>query len=256
MGDAMTLVTARVEHGIGVTELHRPARHNSLVPDLLVDLMTAHREIVDGGAIVGVLAAAGTTFSTGGDIEAIRNASDRVAYAGELVGRLNEAILAIAGGSIPMVAAVHGMVTGGSLGLVLACDHVVMGDRVTIRPWYPAVGFAPDGGWTAMLPAVIGRRRAASVLLTDATTTASEALAWGLADEVVPGDRVRDRAMEAAGRIAGGDPGTRETIRRLTSRDLDAVEDGLERERQEFLRLVDTPAATAGMDRFLRGELR
>ncbi|NIQ52921.1 MAG: enoyl-CoA hydratase/isomerase family protein, partial [Gammaproteobacteria bacterium] len=71
-----------------------------------------------------------------------------------------EAILEIAFGPVPMVAAVHGVLTGGSLGLVLACDRVVLAAETTIRSWYATVGFAPDGGWTALLPGVIGRRRA------------------------------------------------------------------------------------------------
>ena len=250
----MSLVRATVDGQVGILELQRPERHNSLIPELLEDLIAAHREIVEGGAAAGVLAAAGPTFSTGGDIGAIREASDRVGYSTELVGTLNQAILALAFGPIPMVAAVHGMVTGGSLGLVLACDHVVVGSTATIRSWYATVGFAPDGGWTALLPGIIGRRRAASVLLTDATITADEALAWGLAHEVVAGERVRDRALDVAARIAEGSPGAVDAIRRLTSADRAVVADSLEAERRAFLTQVVTKEATDGMEGFLRGE--
>jgi 2-(1,2-epoxy-1,2-dihydrophenyl)acetyl-CoA isomerase len=251
----VSLVMGEIRSRVGIIELCRPERHNSLIPDLLDDLMMAHAEVVDGGARAAVLAAAGRSFSTGGDLGAIRDAADRIAYAEVLVGRLNEVILALAGGPIPLVAAVHGVVTGGSLGLVLACDHVVMGEGVTIRPWYASVGFAPDGGWTAILPEVIGRHRAARVLLSDATVTATEAHAWGLADEVVASGLVRDRALEAAERLARAAPGTRAAIRRLAGMDLRVVEDRLDAELRAFLDLVDTPDATAGMDRFLgRGE--
>jgi len=252
----MSLVHASVDGRIGFIELRRPERHNSLIPELLQGLLSAHREVIGGGARVAVLAAAGPTFSTGGDVRAIREAPDRVGYSRVLVGLLNDVILAMAGGPIPVVAAVHGVTTGGSLGLLLACDHVVMGDRATIRPWYATIGFAPDGGWTALLPGVIGRRRAASVLLSDATITAAEALAWGLADEVVPGGRVRECAFDAARRIAMGHCGAGTAVRRLAGLDLAAAAERLEAEREAFLALVDTPEATAGMDRFLRGEFR
>jgi len=252
----MSLVRATVDGSVGLLELRRPERHNSLIPELLEDLIAAHREIVDGGAVAGVLAAAGPTFSTGGDIGSIREASDRVGYSRELVGTLNQAILAMAFGPIPMVAAVHGMVTGGSLGLVLACDHVVLGSTATIRSWYATVGFAPDGGWTALLPGIIGSHRAAGILLSDATITADEALAWGVADEVVSADQVREWAMAAAERIAGGVPGSIAAIRRLTAANHDAVAARLEAERSAFLAQVVTREATDGMDRFLRGEAR
>lgn len=251
----MSLVTATVEGPVGIIELNRAESHNTLVIDLLDDLLAAHREVAGHGAAAAVLAAAGKTFSLGGDIKGISGAGDRLAYSEELVGRLNEVILAIAGGPIPMVAAVHGMVTGGSIGLVLACDHVVMGSQVTMRPWYAAVGFAPDGGWSAMLPGIVGERRARSILLTDATISATEALDWGIADEVVPIERVHERAIAAAARMAGGKAGTRTAIRRLTGPDLEGLAERLEAERQAFLELVATDEATEGMDRFLRGEL-
>ncbi len=252
----MSLVDGRVEDGVGVVELRRPQRHNSLIPELLDDLLAAYRGVVAGGARAGVLAAAGRTFSTGGDLTGIRGAADRVGYSALLVGRLNETILEMAFGPIPMVAAVHGMVTGGSLGLVLACDHVVMGSTATIRPWYATVGFAPDGGWTALLPGVVGRRRAASLLYADATITADEALAWGLAHEVAETGAVLDRAMETARRIASGVPGAVGAIRRLTSADRAGVAARLEAERTAFLAQVGTAEATEGMDRFIRGESR
>ena len=252
----MNLVDLSLEGRVAVLELRRPERHNSLVPELLHDLVEAHRSAVDRGAAVGVLAAAGPTFSTGGDLGGIREAADREAYASALVGMLNETILEIGFGPIPMVAAVHGMLTGGSLGLVLACDHVVLADEATIRPWYATVGFAPDGGWTALLPEIIGRRRTASILLTDGTITAAEALAWGLAHETVPAVRVRGRALEAAEQMAAGKSGTRAAIRGLLAADRAGVAAALEAERAAFVAQVVTEESTAGMDAFLRGELR
>lgn len=254
MGGTVSLVHASVDDPVGVLELQRPERHNSLVPEILEDLIAAHREVVDRGARVAVLAAAGPTFSTGGDITGIREATDRIEYSGTLVGLLNQAILEMAYGPIPMVAAVHGIVTGGSLGLVLACDHVVVASTATIRSWYATVGFAPDGGWTAMLPEIIGRRRVASVLLTDATISADDAVAWGIADTLVPAVQVRGRALADAARIAAGVPGTMTAIRRLAPESRTAVAGRLEAERSAFLAQVDTPEATEGMDRFLRGE--
>jgi len=252
----VSLVAFHLDGAVGVVKLNRPERHNSLVPELLEGLLEAHRDVVAGGVSVILLAAAGRTFSTGGDVVGILGAGDRLAYSKRLVGLLNEVILAFAGGPVPVVGAVHGMVTGGSLGLVLMCDHVVLAAEATIRPWYSIVGFAPDGGWTALLPGVIGARRARSILLTDATITAADALDWGLADEVVPAGRVGERAMEAARKIAAGAPATRAAIRRLTRADLVEAAARLEAEREAFLAQVTTREATEGMNRFLRGELR
>ena len=58
----MTFVRLEVEGPVATLELDRPERHNSLIPELLGDLVDAHREAIGRGATVGVLAAAGPTF--------------------------------------------------------------------------------------------------------------------------------------------------------------------------------------------------
>ncbi|HMM48022.1 MAG TPA: enoyl-CoA hydratase/isomerase family protein, partial [Miltoncostaeaceae bacterium] len=112
-----------------------------------------------------VLAADGEGFPIGGDMR--RFAAEMAGpalqtYAAELVGLLNQAVLALLRLPQPVVAAVHGHVTGGSLGLVLACDLAVMADDAVLKAHYATAGFTPDGGWTALLPRLVGTRRAAA----------------------------------------------------------------------------------------------
>lgn len=253
----MSLVRLVSDGPVGMITLARAERHNSLVPDLLEDFLAGFRSL-DAHPVVRcvVLAAEGTTFSTGGDIKAIREAPDRRGYASRLVGLLNEVVLEVSYASTPVVAAVHGMVTGGSLGFLLGADLVVMASEATIRPWYATVGFAADGGWTAVLPSLIGRRRALATLLTDAVVTADEALAWGLADRVVPAQAVLETAVRVAGEISGGKAGALAAARRLVRRPREAVAAALEAERGAFVELVVGEEATSGMDAFLEGRLR
>jgi 2-(1,2-epoxy-1,2-dihydrophenyl)acetyl-CoA isomerase len=251
------LVTDVREDSIGILTLRRPERHNSLVPELLDGLLRGYRSM-DADPEVGcvVLGAEGRSFSTGGDIRAIRDAPDRADYAGRLVGLLNEVIVGLAFGSTPVVAAVHGIVTGGSLGLLLSSDVVVMAADATIRPWYATVGFAPDGGWTAILPSIAGPRRVAATLLEDREVGAREAQAWGLVDRVTPAGEVFPAARASASRVAAGDPRSRAAARRLVRGSRGRVAARLEVERQAFLEVVVGDAATAGMDAFLGGDLR
>ncbi|HCR80727.1 MAG TPA: enoyl-CoA hydratase/isomerase family protein, partial [Alcanivorax sp.] len=100
------------------------------------------------------LDAEGRSFSTGGDVGGFYDTprAERHDYASRVVGTLNAVILDLLSLPLPTVAAVHGMVTGGSVGLVLACDIVVAGPRASFAPWYTRVGYSPDGGWTALMP--------------------------------------------------------------------------------------------------------
>ncbi len=232
--------------------LDRPERHNALVPDLVEHLRDAVATTADDPAVrVVVLAAAGRSFSTGGDVAAFaaRHGDDRVAYAKRLVGGLNEAILALLGLPQPSIAAVHGPVTGGSLGLVLATDLLVMGPRAWTAPYYVDVGFSPDGGWTALLPQRIGRARAAAVQLANERVDADTALAWGLATHRA--EDAHARAHELARRIAGAVPGSVARTVQLLRPDPAEVAGALDRELEAFCAQIASDEATAGMAAFL-----
>jgi 2-(1,2-epoxy-1,2-dihydrophenyl)acetyl-CoA isomerase len=252
--DRRALVRVDDDGGVRTLTLARPERHNALVPELLDDLVAA---IEDGQAVshVGalVLAAQGRSFSTGGDVAAFAtlDGADRVAYARRIVGALNDAILTLLASDRPVVAAVHGPVTGGSLGLVLAADVVVVGPRAWFAPYYVDVGFSPDGGWTALLPQRIGALRAGAVQLLNQPVDAHTALLWGLAThhDDDPGARARKIATD----IADKRPGSVARTRRLLAGDLDDVAARLDAELDSFVAQIDTPEATAGMAAFLAG---
>jgi 2-(1,2-epoxy-1,2-dihydrophenyl)acetyl-CoA isomerase len=153
-----------------------------------------------------------------------------------------------------VVAAVHGHVTGGSLGLVLACDLAVMADDAVLKAHYATAGFTPDGGWTALLPRLVGARRAAACLMLNRSLSARQALDWGVVNELVPAGEVGAAALRAAERIAASPDATMRAAKRLLGPDtaLAGIEAALEAERQRFVAAIVEPAARAGVADFLR----
>ena len=248
-------VFVRLERAGPVVEitLDRPERHNSLVPELLVQLVGAMDEAGDDRAARAVvLGATGRSFSTGGDVRGFWEGRDRIAaYADEIVGLLNKAMLAMMRLPLPIVGAVHGQVTGGSLGLVLACDIVLVSPEASFTPWYGPIGFAPDGGWNAILPAMLGRDRVHDILANNRSITAAESVAWGVAYDLVSGEMIRDEALLVAQRIAGRTAGAAEDLKARTPEEVAAVEERLDHERREFVRQVTADAAAVGMVRYL-----
>jgi 2-(1,2-epoxy-1,2-dihydrophenyl)acetyl-CoA isomerase len=237
---------------VGVLTLNRPERHNSLVPPLLSELLGALDGLKGPPDVRAlVLQANGRSFSTGGDVRAFHErAGDLEAYSREIVGLLNQTVLAMIAFPIPIVAAVHGIVTGGSLGLVLASDIVLVSPEASFTPYYSVVGFSPDGGWTALLPDVIGRRRAAEVLILNRTIGAEQAVAWGLASRIIPADRIRQEALETAAAIAAMKPGSiRRTKRLLSSRG--SCAERLEAERRAFVEQIASVEAEQGLIDFV-----
>jgi len=248
---AEPLVTLQRRDGVALVSLNHPRRHNALVPDLLDALLRALEHPDSQGAAALVLRAEGRSFSTGGDLAGFWDHRDTIAaYAHGLVGQLNAAILAIHDHPAPVVCAVQGQVTGGSLGLLLASDHVIMRRGVTITPYYSAVGFSPDGGWTALLPSIIGRQHAMNWLAVNASHDADTCLALGLAHQVVDDD-CDAAALQWAQRVSEKDTGSVAITRRLLNADGDVLRRRLEAERENFVRQVQTRSALDGIGLFL-----
>jgi 2-(1,2-epoxy-1,2-dihydrophenyl)acetyl-CoA isomerase len=249
------LVLCEQEGAVAVLTLNRPDRHNSLVPPVLEQMLAALETVQEQPGIRAiVLAASGRSFSTGGDLRGFHDQRESLeAYAQELVGLLNRVILALVELPLPVVAAVHGLVTGGSL--VLGSDVVLVAPEASFTPYYSVVGFSPDGGWTAMLPAIIGPKRAAETLMLNRTITAGQAVAWGLATRVVPADEMRQEALRTARELAGGALGTLRHTKRLLQGTWSDLADRLEAERSRFVQQILTGEAGRGMSEFLEGRL-
>jgi 2-(1,2-epoxy-1,2-dihydrophenyl)acetyl-CoA isomerase len=247
------LVLSERRGPVAILTLNRPERHNSLVPPLLEELLNALETIRSQPDLLAlVLQANGPSFSTGGDVRGFYDHGDGLeAYADHLVGLLNQVILALFELPVPTLAAVHGMVTGGSLGLVLACDIVLVAPMASFTPYYSVVGFSPDGGWTALLPAIIGPMRAAEVLLCDRTISAEQAIAWGLANRLVPAERMRDEVLRTAQEVAAKKPGSLRNTKDLLRLAFGDLAARLEAERLHFVRQVTTEEAQRGIVDFL-----
>jgi 2-(1,2-epoxy-1,2-dihydrophenyl)acetyl-CoA isomerase len=250
-----SLVLLETANNVAHITLNRPRRHNSLVPELLTQLNDALAEAREQDLVALVLAGAGRSFSTGGDVAAFHAAprGKRRAYARTLVGDLNRAILTLIDLPFPVLARVHGPVTGGSLGLVLAADLVAMAHSAFIAPYYVEVGFSPDGGWTAMLPDRIGHAEARAIQLLNRHVPAKEALTLGLATRIAEDselDTIIDDWLAALRTKVGSSiRATRGLL--MPSERRAVIAAGLQRELDRFLDQIETDAAEAGMAKFL-----
>ena len=249
------LVLLDREGDVARVTLNRPERHNSLVPDLMEALNAALDALLAAPPRVLVLAGAGRSFSTGGDVRAFADVprSERRAYAADLVGALNAAILKLVVLPCPVVARVHGAVTGGSAGFLFAADLVVMAKEAFLQPFYVDVGFSPDGGWTALLPERIGAARAGEIQMLNQRLDAERARALGLASLVCDAQDLDLALKTVVSRLLGKSPESLSATKALLwpFERRAALAAGLARELESFLDLIDRPETEAGMQRFL-----
>ncbi|MFB9950648.1 enoyl-CoA hydratase/isomerase family protein [Rhizobium puerariae] len=238
------LVIVEEEGDVARLRLNRPSRTNALVPELLEEFIAGVRQACAERPRCLVLSATGRAFSTGGDIagflERAGNLEALLAYSGRLVGLLNDAILELLAFPNPVVAVVSGPVTGGSLGFLLAADLVLMSEDAFLQPYYVDMGFAPDGGWTAMLPERIGARRALEIQLLNQRIDAQQAAALGLASSVVPAGELEAKLQEHLAVLRKKERESLRAARALIwdeSRRME-VERRLSAEKSSFLKLV------------------
>jgi len=245
------LVTLDVAGSSAVIRLNRPARHNALVPELLAELLDAINDERCQKTRTLILAAEGRSFSTGGDLLGFWQHRDNIAeYAQHLVSLLNQVIISLYTHSTPIACAVQGQVTGGSLGLLLAADHVVMQHEVQITPWYAEVGFSPDGGWTALLPHVIGHQQSLRWICCNESLSAADCLELGIAHELVAADALAATQAwcEHLDKLNGKSIAS---TRELLNADTERLSQKLEAERVAFVKQIQTPEAIDGIARFL-----
>ena len=106
----------------------------------------------------------------------------------------------------PVIAAASGDVAGAGLALALASDIRISADHARFAITDLQADRLPPGGVIARLTQLIGAGNATHMLLTGESVDAAEALRLGLVGEIVPSDRLLERAKEIAERIAERGP--------------------------------------------------
>ena len=154
----------------------------------------------------------GRVFCAGADLA---NASP---VAGEPTAERNPFYVAAArlfGVRKPVVAAVQGAAVGAGLGLALVADFRVASPQARFVANFVALGFHPGFGISAVLERVVGRQKAALMLLTGRRIGGEQAADWGLADLLAddPGPTALALAHEIAGAAPLAVQSTRATLR-------------------------------------------
>jgi len=104
--------------------------------------------------------------------------------------------------SKPVIAAVSGAAVAGGMELALWCDLRVMEEDAYFGVYCRRFGVPLIDGGTVRLPRIVGMGRALDLILTGRKVEATEALAMGLANRVVPQGSARDAAVELALQLA------------------------------------------------------
>lgn len=166
-----------------------------------------------------ILTGAGSAFSAGGNVKAMRERSGAFAGAGVHIREryrtgIHRIVKSLWNLEVPLIAAVNGPAIG--LGNDVAClaDMRLAADGAVFGATFLRIGLVPGDGGSWILPRVIGHARAAELFFTGDTIDAPTALAWGLVSRVVPAASLMDEARALAARIVRQPP----DVLRMTKR--------------------------------------
>jgi enoyl-CoA hydratase/carnithine racemase len=191
------------EHGVVWCTLERPPL-NLFEPGLIAAVRETFASLsADRSVRVAVLTGRGRAFTAGMDVNVLRGLD--VAGARALITALHEAIESVHHAPFPVIAAVNGPCLGAGFELALACDLRVAAAGATFGLPEVRVG-VPSVIEAALLPPLVGAGRAAEMLLTGDGIDAERALLWGLVNQVVPGERLREAVARVAERIVAAGP--------------------------------------------------
>jgi enoyl-CoA hydratase len=247
----MALVELTVEDGVATVTLNSPDTLNALSSALLQALDAAVAEIEANRTVRAVLiTGAGRAFCAGADIEEISRLDASTGYT---FARRGQSVFSrIENLAIPVAAGVNGFALGGGCELAMACHVRIASNRARFGQPEVKLGILPGFGGTQRLPRVVGRSAATELILSGRIIKAEEALAIGLASEIVEPDALLPRCREILRATFPNGPGAIAASLQAIREGLDLpLEDALEREAQLFAEACGTPEKNEGTRAFL-----
>lgn len=225
--------------------LNRPEARNALNTALLGRLAGVLGGLAaDPACRAVVLTGAAGNFAAGADIAEIEG---KTAREGALDPRKAH-WAAIRAFPKPLIAAVDGFCLGGGFELALMADCMVLGETARLGLPETNLGLIPGAGGAQRLMSLVGRARAARMVLTGEVIDAATAHAWGIAAWAATGPSL-PMAEELAATLAARAPLALAAAKAA----LVAGAEGalaLTEERAGFERLLDSADKTEGIAAF------
>ncbi|MFG2965833.1 MULTISPECIES: enoyl-CoA hydratase/isomerase family protein [unclassified Streptomyces] len=202
----MTELTDLLVTAVGpvrLVELNRPGQLNAMSEELHTGLAGLwERLTADPEARAVVVTGRGRAFSAGGNFEIMTRVQRDAAFREQQVEEARRIITGMIRCPLPVIAAVNGPAVGLGCSLALLSDLVLVADDAYLADPHVQVGLVAGDGGAFVLPALVGAVRAKELLFLGERVSAEDAVRLGIANRAVPKDKLRDEAMDLAGRLA------------------------------------------------------
>ncbi len=198
--------------------LNRPEKKNALSNALAWGVIAAVEEAARTDNVwVIAITGSGDAFCAGLDLSGAEPFSPHSPQSAQLddVGWVGNFLLAIRKRcDKPVVGAINGVAVGAGLGLAMATDVRIVAKSARLMAGYTRIGGSPDAGLTITLPQAMGYERAIRFMMENRTATGDDAVAWGMAGEVVDDDKFAARVAAYCQELCAWSPITLRLLKR------------------------------------------
>jgi enoyl-CoA hydratase len=173
---------------------------------------TGHRELAgiwrdadaDDDVRAIVIRGEGTAFSSGGDLDMIEEMMADYDVRSRVLREARDIVYNVINCAKPVVSAIQGPAVGAGLAVALLADISVAGRTAKIIDGHTRLGVAAGDHAAIVWPLLCGLAKAKYHLLLCEPLSGEEAERIGLVSVCVDDDKVHEKALEIAGRLAGG----------------------------------------------------
>jgi 2-(1,2-epoxy-1,2-dihydrophenyl)acetyl-CoA isomerase len=124
----------------------------------------------------------------------------------------------------PVVGGINGVAVGAGLGLAMATDVRIIAKSARLMAGYTRIGGSPDAGLTITLPQAMGYEKAMRFMMENRTLNGEEAVAWGMAGEVVDDDQLAERLAEYCQTLCAWSPITLRLLKRGMAKSMETTD--------------------------------
>ncbi len=233
-------IQRHIADGVLTLTLARADKKNAITDAMygtLADALEAAER--DPTVRVVLLRAEGDMFSAGNDIGEFASIA-----MGEGAGERNviRFLHALARATRPLVAAVQGRAVGIGTTMLLHCDFVLLADNAQLSTPFVSLALVPEAASSLLMPARLGHVRAFEMFALGDAVSAESALAWGLANRVVPLYQLGTEAQAIAERLARQPLGALTETKRLM-RDAELLKQQMDVESASFAKRLKSAEA-------------
>lgn len=226
----------------------RPEKKNALTSQMYAAL-AEHllRAEADPAVRVVVFDAEGDTFCAGNDLSEFA----AIASGASQPQAVRAFLYALADATKPYLAAVQGKAVGIGATLLLHCDLVFLAEDAQLSTPFVNLGLVPEAASSLLLPARIGHAPAFEMFALGLPMDAKRALALGIANAVVPADRLQAQVVEAASVLSSRPIGALQATKQLM-RDARKLHTVMDKEIEVFAERLKSAEALSAFTAFAK----